>query len=215
MTEKIKNFLKWWPKWGLSTLGVAFVLIFGGTFIYYWVATPSAAVLVSADEFPNSLSLGFSPDALIDRIEAHIHDVVTAADSGGVSEVGAQTGWLPQPTSQKVIPETALSPVPHPYIQIQMAWGGFEFGSRMGYEPESQKAGRTSNDRSPRRWVEDSGYSEGTPAVLTSIRRECPPLGGKVSRARVVRSGSSRADSGDCRLSSPPTLLHHSEYRTR
>ncbi|HEY6350982.1 MAG TPA: tetratricopeptide repeat protein [Candidatus Angelobacter sp.] len=124
MSKKLIGFLNWSWKRRLSVLTALAIVAFVSGVFYYWKVTPSAAVLVSADDFPSSLSKDFTPDALIDHISAHLNDITTTADSGPPDELGAQEGLIPQPISQPIIPGTALSSVPSPVFKQN--WHGLD-----------------------------------------------------------------------------------------
>ena len=64
-----------------SLLTGAAVLVFALVTLYYYVTTPSTAVIVSVDEFPQQLSLLFTPDTVIDRATAHLNDMVLTANA--------------------------------------------------------------------------------------------------------------------------------------
>lgn len=112
-------------------LGIA-ILAFLVTVAYYWFVTPSTTVLITADEFPASLSpaAAFTPDALTDHIKAHLSDVVTIADSGTPNELRIQEGLLPGPTGQNLVPATAVSGVPSPVFKQK--WHGMSLDLARG-----------------------------------------------------------------------------------
>jgi tetratricopeptide (TPR) repeat protein len=129
--KSIKKFLTWCWTWRLSILTVLAILVFAGTIAYYYFTTPSTTILISADDFPASLSppLGFTPDALTDHIKAHLNDMVTIVDSGAPNELRMQEGLIRVPTSQTV-PATALSSVPSPVFRQK--WHGMDLNLARG-----------------------------------------------------------------------------------
>jgi tetratricopeptide (TPR) repeat protein len=89
------------------------ILIFAAMTGYYYVKTPAAAIVVSCDELPDSVSKSFSPDAVVDRVVDHLTDIVSAADAEVTNEkaLGSMEMLGPRPVAQKV-PIRASSTIP-------------------------------------------------------------------------------------------------------
>src|SRR6266567_4619768 len=120
-------------KWKQVFSGTALAAtIFIAMVAYYYCTTPSAAIVVSCDDFPTSLSLPFSPDALIDRVTNHLQDMITTADSGVINELGRREGLGPRPVPQKVLPIRASSRIPSPVFDEKWKGVNLNFARRLG-----------------------------------------------------------------------------------
>jgi tetratricopeptide (TPR) repeat protein len=127
---KLKQFL---------SVTAAAVIIFALMVVYYYVKTPAAAIVVSCDDFPPSLSLSFSTDALIDRVVNHLQDMISAADSGVINELGRREGLGPRAVAQKVLPITASSRVPSPVFDQKWKGVDLNFARRLGIYLKTKK----------------------------------------------------------------------------
>src|SRR5437764_582645 len=118
-------------KWGGILTGAAAVAIFIITFGYFWITTPAASVVISADDFPATLSIHFSSDALMDRVAIHLNDMITTADSAVLSELGQHEGLVPRSFPQPIIPIRALSNISSPIFTIK--WKGLTLNRARGF----------------------------------------------------------------------------------
>lgn len=110
----------------LTRIGIplaAVVLLFVVTIIYYYFTTSASTILISVGDMPSSLSAGlFSSNALINRVEAHLNNVINTADSVLMNELAEQESLSTGPTLQKIIPANAVSNVPSPVFGLE--WHG-------------------------------------------------------------------------------------------
>jgi len=112
--------MKTWHK--LTVLATVLAIIaFGCTFAYYYFTTNPRAVVVECDDFPSGVSAPFTPDAVIDRVVAHLDDMITTADSSVLSLRTRQDSLAPGPIRQTVVP-IPLTPVPSPVFN--QVWKG-------------------------------------------------------------------------------------------
>lgn len=88
---------------------------------YYYFTTDPSAVVVSCDKFPTGVSARFTEDAAIDRVVAHLEDMLTTADSAVLTSMARQEGLGPMAIREKVVPPTG-SGIPSPVFNQE--WKG-------------------------------------------------------------------------------------------
>src|ERR1043166_1508126 len=75
----------------------AFIVLFGAATAYYYVATPSATVLVTTAEVPKGLSTSFTSETFTDHVVANLQKMIQQAESKDVVNEALLDGLGPRP----------------------------------------------------------------------------------------------------------------------
>jgi tetratricopeptide (TPR) repeat protein len=130
-----KRFWKLFTLQNFKTIGViasgiltaaAVTLIFAVTAFYY-ASTPSAAVVITAGDFPTGLATNFTKESLNDHVVGRLQTMIKVADSGDVvlKDATRQSGLGAQAAKETVLPIRALSNAPAPFFD--KTWNGWSF----------------------------------------------------------------------------------------
>jgi tetratricopeptide (TPR) repeat protein len=108
---------------GLIT--AALIAIFCCVTAFYYITTPSNAIIITVADFPPGLSTNFTPNNLNDHVKARLNEIIELADSSNVAEMTRlEEAVGSRPVKQPLIPIRASSNAPSPVFKLK--WKGVD-----------------------------------------------------------------------------------------